>query len=79
LWQKYLDRSFRHSLDFRQKMRFFSLLNCFALEVREEEALEYGKEFEGSKMLYLAYPSRYSLEFGLLPPDDQTFYQEQII
>ena len=79
LWQKYLDRSFRHSLDFREKMRFFSLLNHFALEVREKEALEYGKEFEGSKMLYLAYPSRYSLEFGLLPPDDQTFYQEQII
>jgi len=79
LWQKYLDRSFRNSLNFRQKMRFFSLLNRFALEVKEEEAQEYGKEFEGAKMLYLAYPSRYSLEFGLLPPDNQAFYQEQII
>ncbi|MGB9875952.1 MAG: CRISPR-associated helicase Cas3' [bacterium] len=79
LWQKYIDRSFRHSLNFRQKMRFFSLLNRFALEVRVEEAQEYGKEFEGSKMLYLAYPSRYSSEYGLLPADNQTLYQEQII
>lgn len=79
LWQKFIDRSFRQSLDFREKMRFFSLLNRFALEVRVEEAQEYGKEFEGAKMLYLAYPSRYSLEFGLLPPENQSFYQEQIV
>lgn len=79
LWQKYIDRSFRKSLDFREKMRFFSLLNRFALEVRVEEAQEYGEEFEGVKMLYLAYPSRYSWEFGLLPPENQFIYQEQII
>ncbi len=79
LWEKYLDRSFRRSLNFREKMRFFSLLNRFVIDVTLNEAQEYGQKFEDAEILYLAYPSQYSSEFGLLPPDNQTFYQEQII
>lgn len=79
LWQKYLDRSFRHSFNFREKMRFFSLLYRFVIDVTLDEAREYAQKFENAEILYLAYPSQYSLEFGLLPLSNQSFYQEQII